>query len=182
MVGAVGHTHSRVGLVTHEVHVGGPVGAPAVVDVRQRRGDPGDCSFGRGNQASATRRTRHSELVRSERVASLYRDACFHAQAAAQRRLRCTPTRVFESLDSDSEMRPVDCWAWKLVGGPVPEESTTPEQEAVVLSSFQNRRAAERMVASLERAFRSGWAARVVVPQKPGVNTPAQTVRANATR
>ncbi len=27
-----------------------------------------------------------------------------------------------------------------------------------------------------------GWAARVVVPQKPGVNKPAQTVRANATR
>ena len=34
-------------------------------------------------------------------------------------------------------------------------ESAKPEREAVVLASFENRRAAERMVASLGRAFRT---------------------------
>jgi hypothetical protein len=49
----------------------------------------------------------------------------------------------------------------------VPQESTTREQEAVVLASFENRRAAESMVASLGRGFRkkarSGHAAAFVV-------------------
>jgi hypothetical protein len=36
----------------------------------------------------------------------------------------------------------------------VPKESTTPAPEAVVLASFENRRAAERMLAALGRDFR----------------------------
>lgn len=66
-----------------------------------------------------------------------------------------------------SEMHPVGTGAWETVGGPVPEESTTPEQEAFVLASFENRRAAESMVASLGRDFRkkarSGHATAFVV-------------------